>query len=280
MSALLAHLIAWLNAFANALGGLLLAPVAYLPGWLSATLVAAITGVLLLVVFKYTSNQCAIKRVRDDIKANLLALKLFKDSPAVTLRAQGRVFRGAFLLMIYAIVPMLVMALPVCLMLGQIALWYQARPLAVGEEALIAIRLKEDSSPMPDFQLAASPDYETVIGPMRVPSKQEIYWTVKAVKPGKHSLTFKAGDETFDKQFVIGDGFQRTSLERPNWSASAMLLHPGEAAFPADSTVQSISINYPTRKSWTSGADTWVAYWFVMSMVAAFVGKPWLNVNV
>src|SRR5919109_2369001 len=142
---LLTRIVVWLNALANAAGRILLAPVAYLPGWLSATLVAAITGVVLLVVFKYTSNQRAIKRVRDDIKANLLALKLFKDSPAVTLSAQGCVFRGAFLLMIYAIVPMLVMALPVCLMLGQIALWYQARPLTVGEEALVTLRLKEDA---------------------------------------------------------------------------------------------------------------------------------------
>ena len=49
-----------------------------LPGWLSATAVAAVTGVLLLVVFKYTSNQAAIKRVRNDINANLLTLEAFQ----------------------------------------------------------------------------------------------------------------------------------------------------------------------------------------------------------
>ena len=59
----LTRMVVWLNALANGLGGLLLAPIAVLPGWLSATVVAAVTGVLLLVVFKYTSNQRGIKRV-------------------------------------------------------------------------------------------------------------------------------------------------------------------------------------------------------------------------
>ncbi len=79
MTGVLAQTAAWLNSAANGLGRWLLAPTSVLPGWLSATTAAAVTGVLLLAVFKYTSNQRAIKRVRDDINAHLLALKLFKD---------------------------------------------------------------------------------------------------------------------------------------------------------------------------------------------------------
>ncbi|HEV3116830.1 MAG TPA: hypothetical protein VGY58_07250, partial [Gemmataceae bacterium] len=70
MMDVLARAVAWLNAAANVLGRSLLSPIGMLPGWLSATLVSAITGVLLLIVFKYTSNQRAIKRVRDGIKAD------------------------------------------------------------------------------------------------------------------------------------------------------------------------------------------------------------------
>src|SRR5689334_24491944 len=124
----LVQLVVWLNGMANALGRLLLAPVGVSPGWLSATVIAAVTGVLLLAVFKYTSNQRAIKRVRDDINANLLALKLFKESAAVALQAQGRLLVGAARLFVLALVPMAVMAVPVTLALGQLSLWYQQRP--------------------------------------------------------------------------------------------------------------------------------------------------------
>ena len=84
-----ARIVAWLNRPANALGRSLLAPIGVLPGWLSATIVSVVTGWLLLLVFKYTSNQRAIRRVRDDISAHLLALKLFKDSTSVILRRRG-----------------------------------------------------------------------------------------------------------------------------------------------------------------------------------------------
>jgi hypothetical protein len=72
----------------------------------------------------------------------------------------------------------------------------------------------------------------------------------------------------------------RTSKERPGWNWKDVLLHPWETPFPPHSLVHSIDIQYPGRVSWTSGTDTWIAYWFVVSMLAAFVGRSWLKVNI
>ena len=60
----LTQVVIWFNSLANAVGSLVLSSLPSLPGWLSATVVAVGTGVVLLVVFKYTSQQRAIKRVR------------------------------------------------------------------------------------------------------------------------------------------------------------------------------------------------------------------------
>ena len=129
-----------------------------MPGWLSATLVASVTGALLLLIFKYTSNQAAIKRVRNDIDANLFALKLFKDATPVVLAAQAAMIWGAFRLFVLAIVPMLVMMVPVLLMLGQLSLWYQHRPLRVGEEAVVALKLSGNpGDPMPPWPSSRRP---------------------------------------------------------------------------------------------------------------------------
>ena len=66
----------------------------------------------------------------------------------------------------------------------------------------------------------------------------------------------------------------------PGWNWSGVLTHPREEPFAPDSPVQSIEIDYPRRESWTSGSDWWVAYWFVVSLVAAFCFKGVLKVNV
>lgn len=278
--AFLTQLVVWLNAVANALGGVLLAPLGILPGWLSATVVAAVTGVALLLVFKYTSNQRAIKRVKDEIKANLLALKLFKESPSVVLGAQGRILTAASKLMLLALVPMLVMVVPVSLILGQLSLWYQARPLRVGEDALVTLTLNGPTGgALPDVQLQPSEAVAVAIGPVRVPSKKEVCWSVEARQPGNHRLVFDLGDKTADKQFAVSDGLMRVSTLRPDWNWSEALLYPAEPPFAPDESVRSIAIEYPTRSSWTSGADSWVVYWFAVSMIAGFAFRGVLKVN-
>jgi hypothetical protein len=277
----LAQAAAWLSAAANVLGRLLLVPVGMVPGWLSATAIAAVTGVLLLAVFKYTSNQRAIQRVRNDIDAHLLALKLFKDSAPVALRAQGRVLLGAGRLFVLAVVPMLVMALPVTLVLGQLSLWYQARPLQIGEDSVITLKLAGDSgASWPAVSLRPSGAVEVEAGPVRVRSQREVCWNVKARERGRHRLEFQVGDRAITKELAIGDGFMRVSLERPGWDWSSILMNPWEEPFRPGDPVRSIAIAYPERPSWTSGTGYWVIYWFIVSMVAAFCFRGALNVKI
>ena len=277
----LTHIIVWLNAVANALGEWLLAPIGVLPGWLSATLVAAVTGVLLLVMFKYTSNQRAIKRVRDNIDANLLALKLFKDSARVTVGAQGRLLDGAGRLFVLALVPMAVMLVPVTLILGQLSLWYQQRPLRVGEEAVVTLTLNDAAdTAFPDVRLEPTDAIDVTVGPVRVLSKREVCWNIKARADGYHRLTCMVGDDAITKELAVGDGLMRVSARRPAWVWSEALMYPAEAPFAPGGPVRSVEISYPTRSSWTTGSDYWVIYWFVVSLIAAFCFRRVLGVNV
>jgi hypothetical protein len=276
----LAQLAVWLNAASNVLARPLLAPTAVLPGWLSATLIAAATGVLLLVAFKYTSDQRAIRRVRDGINADLLALKLFKDSTAVTLGAQGSILIGASRLFVLALVPMLVMVVPVTLLWRQLDLWYQLRPLRAGEEAVIVLRLGDDASPWPPVSLRPSGAVEVTTGPVRVLSQREVCWNVKALRDGRHRLDFQVGPQTAGKELAVSDGFMPVSRLRPGWDWFEILLNPREPPFRPDSPIRSIEIDYPRRDSWTSGSDLWVIYWFVVSLIAALCFRRALNVNV
>jgi len=278
---LLAQLSTWINVPANTLGNFFFTPVEILPGWLSNTIISAIAGVIVLIIFKYTSNQSEIGRIRDHIKADMLTLRLFKDSINVTLKAQVRIFAGAFFLLVHAVRPMLVMIVPICLLLSQMALWYQFRPLRQGEEAVITMKLsgKTDSS-WPKITMTPPSAAEITIGPVRVLSTREVLWKIKACKEGCHSIRFQFDDKEIDKELAIGDGYMRVSIERPPWNWIKILSHPWETPFNPDSVIQSISINYPERNSLTSGTDWWVLYFFLISLIFAFVFKPFLKVRI
>ncbi len=281
MTNLLAWIAAWLSAGASLVGRYLLAPVAVLPGWLSATAIGAVTGVLLLAVFKHTSNQPAIHCVRNDIDAHLLALKLFRDSAAVALRAQARVIAGAARLLLLAVVPMLVMAIPVTLVLAQMSLWYEARPLRIGEESVVTLALAGDASaPWPSVSLRPTDAVEVEAGPVRVRNRREVCWNLRAREPGSHRLEFQVGDQAVAKELAIGDGFMRVSLERPGWDWSSILLSPWESPFRPGDPVRSIAVAYPQRSSRIYGSGAWVIYWFVVSFVVALIFRRALNVKI
>ena len=277
---MLATLVGMLNTLGNFVGGIALAPLALLPGWLSATCVAVATGVVMLVAYKYTSNQPAIKRARDEIKANLLALSLFRDQVGVSLRAQRRILRGAGRLLWHSLTPMIVMFAPMLLVLNQLGLWYQARPLQVGEQAVLTLQLAGDAdSPWPNVSLAPTEAVNAVIGPLKVRSQRAVCWTIEAKQTGYHSLQVRVDDETIDKQIAVGQRFMRVSLRRPEATWSDQLLHPAESPLGAKSLARSVEIDYPTRDSWTCGADAWVIYWFAVSMAAALAFRRVFNVH-
>jgi hypothetical protein len=281
MMDLLAQLVVWLDTAASLLGHWLLAPIAFLPEWLSATLAGAVSGVVFLAVFKYTSHQRAIKRAKCSIKAHLLSLKLFKDSTAVVLRAQGGLFLGALKLLLLAVVPILVMLLPALLILGQLAVWYQSRPLRVGEEAVVTLQLNRHSNSWPKVHMEPSDAAEVLVGPVRIFSQREICWNIQARAGGYHRLVFRVDGQPIDKDLAIGDGLMRVSPERPGWSCWEALQYPREQPFRPESPVESIKIDYPPRSTWTLfGLAPWVYSWFAVSMIAAFCFRGWLNVAV
>jgi hypothetical protein len=280
MTDLLIRMLAGINAVANAAGDLLQAPVAACPGWLSLTVMSAAVGVLALIVFKYTSNQQAIGRVRDDIKANLLAVKLYRDSFSVAMKSQARVLTGACRLLFYSLVPMLVLIGPVCLTLAQMGSWYQARPLQPGDgQVTVQLKMNDRPGTPPRVMLEPHPAARLLTGPVHVTSRAEIYFNLQPLAHGNHTLIFRVGDGRYEKQMVIGSGFMRVSPKRPGASPWDVLMYPLETPFASADPVQSISIAYPPRDSRIYGTDWWVVYFFLASTACAVLCKPFLKVR-
>jgi hypothetical protein len=272
---------AWINGPVNAAAGFLLSPIGHMPGWLSITIVSALTGVVLLFIFKHTSNQRAIGLTRDGITADMLALRLFKDDITVTFRSQAGLIKGSLKLLFYSIIPLLVMIVPVSILLAQLGLWYQLRPVAPGEEALVTVRLDASAgAPLPVIDIVSVPGAEVVTGPVRVLSKRELHWMIRAGESGYTRITFDVEGSKIDKELVIGDGLMRVSDRRPGWNVFEILMHPLEKPFEPDSPIQSIGVEYPPRKAGISGSGRWLIFFFVASLCFALIFKPVLKVRI
>jgi len=265
-----------LNPVFTWLGDAIYLPLGLLPPWLGLILLSALAGAAMLPVFKRLSNQAAISRAKDDIEANLLALKLFKDEIGVVLATQGRLLWAILRLQRYVLAPVLV-TLPVMLpVLAQMGIRYQWRPLRPGEVALVRARLDE-SREAADVVLQAPEGVAVEAGP--VPGGGEIVWRVRAVSSGRHALRFVAGDQTIEKELVTGEAVQRTSAVRPGREWTSQLLHPAERPLAPDAPVHRIEISYPDLDSWVYGTDLWIVTFIVVSLVVALVLRPVFKVR-
>lgn len=270
-----------LNILSNAVADLTLWPIRILPGLLSNTIISAVTGFVLLIVFKYTSNQKAIGRVKNNIKANMLALKLFKDDLRVTIRLQGRVLYGVTNLLRYSLFPLLVMILPMSLELGQLGLWYQWQPLNVGEETLVTVKVRQNAhGRLPDVRLESCPGVEILVGPFRIPSKSELCWRIRITAAGMKELNFQSEGQLITKSLQTGEGLARVSPLRPSSQWTCMLVYPAESPFDSDSVVQSIHIDFPSRTFFASGSNWWLIYFLIASMLFALLFKTFLKVQI
>ena len=277
LNPVLSPVLAAVNPICTAIGDAVYAVLSRLPAWASLALLSAVTGVVMLIAFRYTSNQKAIGRAKDDIKACLLALKLYKDELRVTFRAQFRLAWAILRLQRYVLTPVLLMTAPMLLGLAQMGLRHQWRPLQPGEQTRIEMYV--DPANITSVSATLLPHPGVLVETAPIAGEDSLVWRIRGGEPGRHILQFKVNGSLLDKELVVSDGFERVSAMRPGHHWTDQLLHPTESRLPAASPVESIEILYPHAGSWIHGADYWILTFFVVSMLTALVFKPFFNVR-
>lgn len=251
--------------------------------WVGMIVVSFLTGLLMLLIFRYTSDQKGIRKVKNKIKAHLLELRLFKDDLGTTLRAQGNILRYNLKYLVHSVKPMLVMIVPVVLIIIQLNLWFGYRSLEPGESALMKVTLGEGSHPL-EASLAAGPSTGAVLEtpPLRMEEEGEIDWRLGGRQEGLHNLTLMIDGGNVTKEVAVGGmPLARISPVRIRKSFIDELLYPGEAPLPASSRVKKVEILYPAgRMSFFGWRVHWLVVYFVLSVIFGFAFKGFFKVEI
>jgi len=273
----LSPLLTILNPIANAAGKTTFDALSFLPKWASLALLSSLLGVVMLFVFKYLSNQKAIARVKDDISANLLALKLYKDELRVTAITQVRLLWAVLRLQRYMLTPVLITLPPMLLLLGQMGTYYQWDALPVNQATLLRVSLSSQDDAPRDLTLQTPESIRVEAGP--IASQSDVVWRLTPLEPGIHTVTLAIGDDHFSKLVMCGTTVARVSALRPTNDWMNQLLHPIEKPIRGDAGIHSIELDYPKAPSWFCGGDYWVVSLFVISMIVALLLKSVVGVR-
>jgi hypothetical protein len=244
---------------------------------------SVLMGTVLLVVFRYTSNQQGIQESKNRIKAHLLEIRLFKDDLGVLLSAQRSILKYNLRYMAYGLKPLLVIILPVAVILIQLEGWFGSRPLKPGESTLVSAFISaEGSNDLPLVELEVSDGLVIESPSLRIPAAREVDWKIRAESPGEHYLLVKLkGMEIAKSVTVSAGGLARVSMVRPSSDFWGVALHPGESPIPKDDPVREISLNYPSRSIDVFGWKLhWLLVFFVFSTLSGFLFKGLFRVEI
>jgi len=268
-----------LNKAMTVLFDLLLWPLASMAPIVALSLISIVTGGLMLWIFGKVSNQEAIRTSRDRIRGNLIAVRLFGDDLGLLFRLQWRLIRANVVFLKYALFPLLIMMIPVILILTQLNLRFDSRPLETGEAATVKVTLRDAASIDSGVTLEAPPGIAVETPAVRVSSEREVFWRIRPDAEGDYNLIVRVADQQVAKRVQVGGGWGAISALRPGKDFWEVLLFPGED--PVGGVVQSVEVQYGKLpiKLFGFGVN-WLIFFFLVSLAAGFALKRPLGVEI
>ena len=251
--------------------------------WVGMILISFLTGLLMLFVFKWTSNQQGIQKVKNKIKAHLLELRLFKDSLSQSLRSQGNILRCNLTYICYSLKPMLVMIIPLILILIQLNFWFGYESLAPNESVLLKIKLAEDKNPL-ETQISVQPSSGLVMEtpPLRIEESHEINWRFSATQAGIQQFTVTINGEKITKKVSVSQKpLSKISPLKTNKKFIDQVMYPTESPIKSQIPVKSIEVQYPTKSMSLFGWKLhWLIVYFALSIIFGFAFKGIFKVQI
>lgn len=268
-------------AFDAALG-----PFAALPPIVPVALVALVSGIFALLVYRWTSNQEAIAAVKRRLFAHLLEVRLYGDDLRAVLWAQLRLLRENLTYLRLNLVPLLWMIVPFMLVIAQLQFHYGYDGLEVGDRTLLVVDLAVtdpdsvaagSAVPRPPVGIDAPSGVAVETGGVWIPSLRQVVWRLRAEEPGDHELVVTAGGATFTKSLFVTDpeGGARWVRRSPTRRRAALLdqlLYPAEPSLPRGGPVERIDVQYAAASiSFFGLFDVhWLIAFLVLSIALAF----------
>ncbi len=268
------------NSIATAFDGLMAAFV-WIHPLAGIVSVSALTAILVLIIYKYLSNQNAIQTTKARIKADFLAIMLYKDSIRVLFSSAASIVWANLKYIKLNLVPLLFMILPVCIIMANLEYWHGYRPLSPGEKALVKVKLDPSVDlQKTDIHLKVPAGIKKDAKPLRIISEHEIDWRIEAQDQGEYLLRLKVGSQEVTKSVVAGDDTKRLSVMRHRGGFWESFLYSGESAVPSASLVESISVTYPSSLLDVLGWEMhWITFYFILTLILAIALKGFFKVT-
>jgi len=239
-----------------------------------------ITGLVMIILFGYLSDQNAVRRAKDQLRAQLLAVRLFQDQPQVVVRAYGRILTGTGRYLRVSFKPLAVIILPMIALLIYGDRYLGSLPFQTNQPILLKARLDKPEG-LENISLRLPAGLAESAPAVHIADDNEVDWRLVASAEGNYTVNVLAEGQELGKQVVVSNNLTHLSECRLRGNLWQRLLDCAEPALPANAPVRLMAVNYPARDidlgPW---ATNWLVVFFVVSLAAALLFKFILGIEI
>jgi hypothetical protein len=267
-----------LNYFITRVFDIILYPFGFINPFWGVLFLSILMAFVVLIIYKRISSPKTIKITKEKIKANILAIRIYKDFWRVILSSffKSLYYTGKYFSL--NLVPLLVIIPILFPVFVQMDVRYGLRPFRVGEEVVIKVQVAQDPHGL-EAQFIESGNFKSKMNPVfingfRDEKKQqpikEIDWKVEAVRAGISNILVKIDNRTYEKSLIIGNYSGALSERKYSESSWSHFLYPVEGLFGETGVVEDIYIEYPGATISFAGLRMhWLIYNILLVVVIA-----------
>jgi len=270
------------NGIMNTIFDILLLPFGSLPPIVGLIFLSIILGIVFLLLFKYTSPQKTLKKIKNNIKAGLYEVRLYKDDLGIIFKANKSLFanNAKYISCCFIpIAPMLILIFPI---LVQLDTRYGLAPLDEGSVAIFNVVLSEDvNMDDADVKLVLPNGIKLDAGPVRIPSENTFTYRLIVENKGEYEAKIIVNGAEYTKRIDAGVKMPEISPMRHKGAVDAF-MYPAESPFQSDSQIESAGLMHKRAAMLGISGDSypWMIIFCVVALVAGFAMKGVFKVTI
>jgi len=210
---------------------------------------------VILFILKYISFPKKIIESKDKIKANIFAIRIYKDFWRVIVSSFFKSLFHTLRYFVFNLAPFIVIIPLLLPVFSQMEVRYGMRPFNPGETFVIKADMDRDY----DKSLVSLEDNEMVRPKMRpvfinawldeekTRPIRVVNWKMETAKEGKTLLGIRIGDRVYHKELLVGKSKAPLSERKYRDSGLNHFLYPVEGLLEQNDVLKSVRISYPGK---------------------------------
>lgn len=265
-----------INYFFTRIFDVVLYPFGFINEFWGILFLSVIMSFVVLIIYKYISSPTAIVDTKNKIKANILAIRIYKDFWKVIVTSFFNSMFYTFKYFILNFGPVLLIIPILFPAFVQMDVRYGMKSYQIGEDILIKAAFISDPNEL-DIQLLDSENFKLKMKPVFINSFKddkkkepikEVNWKVEASQNGIANIKIKVNDRIFEKSLVIGDFKGALSNKKYKESSFSHFIYPSEGLLKGADNLEYIYIHYPGKNVSFLGIET---HWLVFNLILVIV---------